>query len=208
MLPAPGFGHALINSDLQIQFPALPLVVGTVLPVGHGVTLLLLFLWLHNRQSVLHAQLVRGRPECFNRLLVAVVLFPGVTAHGVDHEVRMDVLSIRVGCNDNFKARHLLRQPQGNFMGHLRRNRIIWMEGLHHVIVHPSAGAFVLPFGIHKFLQGTLWNAVDAGHQRPSLVGDLRFFTAVVKDTLQTASGLGSLVFYKVYDCHATTASA
>ena len=42
VLTVTGKGHALVNADFQIQLPTLPLIVGAVLPVGHGVFLLLL----------------------------------------------------------------------------------------------------------------------------------------------------------------------
>lgn len=46
-----GQGHALVDVNFQIQFPALPFVVGAVLPVGHGT--LFLLLGLHDRETVL-----------------------------------------------------------------------------------------------------------------------------------------------------------
>ena len=36
--------HALVDVDFQIHLPAIALGIGTVLPVGHGLFLLLLFL--------------------------------------------------------------------------------------------------------------------------------------------------------------------
>ena len=44
MLTVTGQGHALVDVDFQIQLPAIALGIGTVLPVGHGSFLLLLFL--------------------------------------------------------------------------------------------------------------------------------------------------------------------
>lgn len=57
-----GQGHALVDVDLQIHLPALPLIVGAVLPVRHGVFFLLLVLGLHDRKPVLHTQRVRRCP--------------------------------------------------------------------------------------------------------------------------------------------------
>ncbi len=152
VLPVTGQGHALVDVDFQVHLPALPLIVGTVLPVGHGVFLLLLLLGLYNGQTVFQAQLVRRRPECREAFLVAVVLFPGIAAYGVDYKVRMNVFLVRMRGDHNFEAGDALRQLQGNLVGHLRGDRIIRVEGLHHVIVHPTMGAVILPLGIHELL--------------------------------------------------------
>lgn len=76
--------------------------------------------------------------------------------------MRVDVIPVRMGCHDDFKAGNLLRQLQGNLMGHLRGDWIVRVEGLHHVVVHPSPVAVELPFGVHELLEGALGNAVDA----------------------------------------------
>ena len=44
VLTITGQGHALVDVDFQIHLPAIALGIGTVLPVGHGSFLLLLFL--------------------------------------------------------------------------------------------------------------------------------------------------------------------
>ena len=170
MRPVPGQGHALVDVDFQIHLPALPLIIGAVLPGRHGVFLLLLPLGLHNRKTVLHAQPVRSLPECHERFHVAVVLLTGVAAYGIDDEVGMDVFPVRVCSHNDFVAGNLFRQLQGNLVSHLRGHRVVGTEGLHHVIVHPSAGAVVLALGVQELLEGSLWNAVDAGDQRPALI--------------------------------------
>ena len=105
-----GQGHAFINVDFQIHLPAIALGIGAVLSVGHGAFLfLLLLLGFHNRKAVLHAQLVRCFPKHFQGLPIAVVLETGVAAYGVDYEMGMDVIPVRMGCHHDFKAGDLLR---------------------------------------------------------------------------------------------------
>ena len=116
------------------------------------------------------------------------------------------MIPVRMGGNYNLKAGNLFRQLQCNLVSHLRGDRIAGMEGLHHVVVHPSAGAVVLFLGIQKLPQGNLGNTVDAGNQRPALMRNLCFFAAVVEDTTQTAYRLGAPVLYEVNDCHSVTA--
>ena len=153
MLTVTGQGHALVNVDFQIHLPAITLGIGAVFPVRHGSFLLLLFLLgFHNRKTVLHTQLVRCLPELFQRFSIAVVLETGIAAYGVDYEVRVDVIPIRVGCHYDFEAGDLRCQLQGNFMCHLRGDRIVGPEGLNHVVVQPTFGTVVQALGVHKFL--------------------------------------------------------
>lgn len=199
-------GHALVDVDFQIHFPALPLIVGAVLPVRHGVFLLLLLFGLHNRKAILQTEVIRSFPKQFQGFLVAVVLLPGVTANRVDYEMGMHMIPVRMGCDHNFKAGNLFRQLQGNLMRHLRGDRIVGMEGLHHVIVHSSAGAVVLLLSVHELPQGNRRNTVYTGNQRPALVIYLCCLAAVVENTTQTTYGLRAPVFYEVNDGHSITA--
>ena len=161
MFTVTGKSHALVNGDLQIHLPAITLGIGAVLPVGHGAFSLLLLLGFHNRQTIFHAQLIGCRPEPFEGLLVAVVLETGITTHGVDHEMRVDVIPVRVGRHYDFEAGDLLRQLQSDFVCLFRGDGIIGMEGLHHMVVHPTFGAVVQPLGIHELLKRALRHTVD-----------------------------------------------
>lgn len=120
--------------------------------------------------------------------------------------MRVDVIPIRVGGHYNLKAGKLLRQLQGNLMCHLRCDRVVGMEGLHHVIVHSSVGAMVLLLSVHELPQGNRRNTVYTGHQRPALVIYLCCLAAVFENITQTTYGLGAPVLYEVNDCHPVTA--
>ena len=161
MLPAPGLRHALVHGDLQVHLPAFALSIGAVLPVGHGA-LLPLLLGLHNRKTVLHTQLVRCLSQCHETFLIAVVLEAGFVTHRINHEMGVQMLSVRVRSNEDLVAGDLLRQLQGNLMCHLRGDRVIGTEGLHHVVVHSPVRASILPLGIHEFQQGSLRHTVDS----------------------------------------------
>ena len=112
------------------------------------------------------------------------------------------MLSVRMGSNEDLIAGDLLCQLQGNLMGHLRGDRIVRTEGLHHVVVHPSVRASVLPLSIHKFQQGSLGHTVDPRYQSSSLIRNLGRPAAVADDTVQTANGLGLSARRKFHDCH------
>ena len=203
MLPAPGLRHALVNGDLQVHLPAVALGIGTVLPVGHGAFLFLfLLLGFHNRKAVLHTQLIGCTAQCHEAFLVAVVLETGFVAHGVDYEMGVDMFPVRVGGNDDLIAGDLLCQLQSNLMCHLRGDRIVRTEGLHHVVVHPSIGASILPLGVHKFQQGSPGHTVNPRDQGATLVCNFGRPAAVGDDTVQTTNSLGLLAFRKFHDCH------
>ena len=203
MFPASGLCHALVHSDFQIHLPTLTLGIGAVLPVGHGAFFFLfLILGLYNRKTVLHTQLVGCFSQCHEAFLVAVILETGFVAYRVDHKMGVQMLPVRMGGNDDLIAGDLLCQLQCDLMRHLRGDGIIGTEGLHHVVVHSSVRASVLPLGIHKFQQGSLRYAVDPGDQGAALVRNFGGSAAVGDDTMQTTNGLGLLAFRKFHDCH------
>ena len=112
------------------------------------------------------------------------------------------MIPVGVGRYYDLEAGDLLCQLQGNLMGHLRGDRIVRTEGLHHVVVHPSVRASILPLGIHKFQQGSLGYTVDPRDQGTALVCNFGWPAAVGDDTVQTTNGLGLLAFRKLNDCH------
>ena len=85
-------------------------------------------------------------------------------ADGVDDEVGMDVLPVRVGGNEDLVALPLLRQLQGNPVRQLRRDGFLRMEGLDEVIVHPAAVFSVLQLGADELGAARRRLAVHAGH--------------------------------------------
>jgi len=62
----------------------------------------------------------------------------------------VDVIPVGVGCDYDFKAGDMLCQLQGNLMCHLWGDRIVWVEGLHHVVVHSSTGVVMESFRVHE----------------------------------------------------------
>ena len=131
-----------------------------------------------------------------------MVLEASFVAYRVDHEMGVQMLPVRMGGNEDFKAGDMLCQLQGNLMGHLRGDRIVRTEGLHHVVVHSSVRASVLPLGIHKFQHGSLGHTVNSRDQRASLIRNLGWPAAVGDGTVQATHGLGLSARRKFYDCH------
>ena len=61
------------------------------------------------------------------------------------------MLPVCMGSNEDLVTGDLFRQLQGNLMRLFRGDGIIGAEGLHHVVVHSSVRASMLPLGIHEF---------------------------------------------------------
>jgi hypothetical protein len=75
-------------------------------------------------------------------------------------------------------------------MSNLRCQLLTWVEGLDHMIVHPTIRILMKPLGIHKLLQCKLRNTVHTADQLSTLVIGFGFLTAVVDHTIQSTNGL------------------
>ena len=98
--------------------------------------------------------------------------------------MRVDVVTVCVGCHHNFEAIELLRQLQCNLMGGLGCQIFFWVEGLNQMIEHPTAGFVVEPFCIQELLVGTPGNTVDTGHKNPAVIFCLIPAAAVAECTV------------------------
>lgn len=104
--------------------------------------------------------------------------------------MRMDMRSVGVGGNQNFKAGNFLCQLQRNLMSNFRCEIFTGMEGLDHVIVHSAVSVFMEPLGVHELLQRKLRNTIHTADQGSALVSGFRFLTTVVDHTVQSTNGL------------------
>lgn len=102
----------------------------------------------------------------------------------------MDMQSICVRSNHNLMARNFFCQLQRNLMSFLRSQWFSRMEGLNHVIVHPTIRILMEPLGIHKLLQCKLRNTIDTADQLSTFILGFGFLTAVVDYTVQSTNGL------------------
>ena len=189
MVTAPCHGHRVLNGDSQLQFPALPFVRGAIFSGRHGRCFAVLR--LDHRQTVCCTNLVRYLPKLLKAFQIAVVLFPGINAHGVDNKVGVNMFPVRVGGYQDFKAGWLICHFQGNLMGCLGGEILFRFEGLNHMVEHSAIIFIVQPLGIHEFVIGSLCYAIHPRHQMPPLVGSFLFSAAVVNGSPQTAAGLG-----------------
>ena len=102
----------------------------------------------------------------------------------------MDMQSICVRGNHNFITGNFFCQLQCNLMGDLWCEILTGMEGLDHVIVHPTAGILMKSLGVHELLQRKLRNAIDTTDQGPAFVICFGIAAAVVDHTVQSANSL------------------
>ena len=119
-----------------------------------------------------------------------MILLSGFLVDRVDYEVRMNMQSIRVRSNHNLMTRNFFCQLQCNLMSDFWCQLLTWVEGLNHVIVHPTIRILMEPLGIHKLLQCKLRNTIHTADQLSALVLGFGFLTTVINHTVQSANGL------------------
>lgn len=117
-------------------------------------------------------------------------LSAGLEADGVDDEVGVDVLVVRVGGHEDLVALPLLRQLQCDPVRQLRRDGFLRMEGLDEVIVHPAAVFSVLQLGADELGAAGICLAVHTGHQMAVLIGGLFLLHHIPEHRAQAAAGL------------------
>ena len=200
MRPASCQGHAIVDGQLQRHFPAVSTVIGAVFPVVHPVFPFIFS--LDHRKAVLQTKFIRGIPQRLNGLGIAVILLPGLKTDRVDHKMGVNMVGIPMGSYHNFKTRDGRRQLHGDLVSGFRRDRFLRREGLHHVVVHSSAGLTVKALGVHELLQRNLGNAVDSGNQLASFVGGFCVPAAIGKDAMEALQVLGAGAVYDLYDGH------
>ena len=122
--------------------------------------------------------------------LFKVELPAGLEADGVDDEVGVDVLAVRVGGHDDLVVLPLLCQLQCDLVRQLRCDRFLRMEGLNKVIVHAAAVFSVLQLGADELGAAGVCLAVHAGHQMAILISGLFLFHHVLEHRAHAAAGL------------------
>ena len=154
-------GHCVLDGDDEAHLPALTLDSGTILPRGHSLHGI--FFWHHHGEPVLPAERIRRSPQARDEVSVRVKFFPGLTAHTVDHEVRMDMPRIHVRGHQNLVAVKLIGgKLQRNFVCSLRREMLLGRKRLHQMVEHLAVCFLVLQLRVHHLPVGILGHAVDS----------------------------------------------
>lgn len=196
--------HGIVDGNHQPQLPALAFVGRAVFSGGHPGGLFLLR--LDHGQTIFQAQSIGHIPQMLEGFHVAVVLFACVRADGIDDEVGMDMLPVGVGGHHHLEALELLCQFQGNLMGGLGCQLLLWVEGLDQLIELPSLRFFVEPLGVQELPEGSLRHTVHPCDQRPTLVCRFTFPAAVAESSPQPASSLGLCTADELNQRHRPTA--
>ena len=122
--------------------------------------------------------------------LFKVELPAGLEADGVDDEVGVDVLAVRVGGHDDLVVLPLLCQLQCNLVRQLRCDRFLRMEGLDEVIVHAAVVLSVLQLGADELGAAGVCLTVHAGHQMAALISGLFLLHHVLEHRTHATAGL------------------
>lgn len=110
------------------------------------------------------ADLVADHPHFFQCPGRKVELSSGVRLDGVDDEVGVQVIRIKVCCRQNFTARkELLRQFQCDLMGLCRGNLFLRRKRLDVLVEEGVMCLAVQILGSHEALVGEIRHAVDTG---------------------------------------------
>ena len=141
----------------------------------------------------------------FLELLLCDVEFPSsIEVDRVDEEVRMDMVAVCVGTDQNLIALIILGQLQRGQVCGDRIDRFVFREALHHVVEHDAVRFVVEPLRGHEICVDRFRLTVDTCDQ--SLTIELCFLIlhGVAHHSAHTAAGLSTLVVGKVDDCHSS----
>ena len=151
-----------------------------------------------------HTNFIAELPQLFQRIRALPELLPGFEAYRVDHKVRVGIVRIAVGANQNLMTRPRPRRKfHGEGVSLFRGDRIVGIEGLDVMIIISSVRLSIRPFRHHELRHGVRTVTVHAGDQsalRDGIIGFI-FSLAVVDHAAHGTDGL-ALAFEKSYRRH------
>ena len=158
------FLHGITDIVHQTELPAFSLLRRPVFSGGHFLAAALVF--RQDIETVRHADIITDQPQELERIGILPQLHPCFEVHRIDDEVTVDVVSIAVGGDENFRTGPCTGSEfQSDFMCLLGSDILCGFEGLHILIeidaIHFSMsclGCFELQNGIHPI-------AVDAANE-------------------------------------------
>ena len=193
--------HSRINGTHQPELPALALFRRPEFTGADCLCLRFLLVGLQRCQAHVTADAVGNMPQPFQSVRVLPQLFAVSEAHGVDHQVRMNMFRVAVGGNKNFKALIVLGQLQRRLVCLRRRDIFLWREALRVVVEENSFGFAVGILCCYEFRIGRFRTTVLPRDEFHAVADALFVLPDVVQYTLQRASALASAA-NKVYRRH------
>lgn len=154
---------------------------------------------------MLPADLVADHPHIFQSPGCKVQFPPGIRLDGVDDEVRVEMIRIKVRCHQDLAARKkLFRQFQCDSMRLCRSDLFLWREGLDILVEECVVRLAVQIFSGHETLVRQLRHTVDAGEVADSiLIQGLLILGHVAHDAFHRSGCLLGF-FDKATCCHGT----
>ena len=117
--------------------------------------------------------------------------------------MRVDVLPVCVGADQNFVSLIVLSQLQCRRVSGDRVDRFAFWEALHHVVEQDTIGFVVEPLGGHEVCVDRFGLAVDACDQPLTIKLGFLILHGVPHHGTHTPGGLSPLVVGEADDCHA-----
>ena len=138
-----------VNRADELELPAFALQRG---PVLAGLQVVFLR-WLDNRQPILHADFVRLPPQVMDAAPRHLQFFARFKAHGIDHQVRVDMFPVGVSSHKNLMpGEAFLRKSQPDLVGLVRRD-LSRREALYILVEEHPLGLAVLLLGRHELFE-------------------------------------------------------
>lgn len=126
--------HTVVDDVHELQLFALTTGRRVILTDGHSLRFLSSLLGLEHRKRKFHADPIVALPQFLELLLCNVQLPSRIEVDRVDEKVRVDVVTICVGADQNFIAFVVLSQLQSGRVSSDRIDRFVFWEALHHVV--------------------------------------------------------------------------
>ena len=126
--------HTVVDGIHELQLLALTTGRCVILTDGHSLRFLSSLLGLEHRKGKFHADPIIALPQFLELFLCDVEFSACIEVDRVDKEVRVDMVTVRVGADQDFIPLIVLSQLQCGCVSSDRIDRFVFGEALHHVV--------------------------------------------------------------------------
>ena len=188
-LTIPGAAHTLVDHTHQLELPAFTPVRRVVFRIGHLARLPLL-ISLEFRHSQFFTDLVVANAQRLNLLIRHMYFFTGFKIDAVDDAVRVDMLAVGVGADQNFATPEVSGESPRCLVCCARVDGSAFREALHHVIEHHAAVLVVQQLCTQEFVERRFRLATDPADELLTVPKRLAELGNIAHDTFHAAARL------------------
>ena len=202
LLAVSGMTHTVVDDIHELQLPALTAGSGMILAGGHGLCFLSRSPGFEHRKRKLHAHLIVTLTQFLKLLLCDVELSPCVEVDGVDEEVGMDMVAVRVGADQNLIPLIVFGQLQCGRVSGERINGFIFREALHHVVEHHASGLAIETLRCHEVGVDAFRLTVDPCDQSLTVPERFLVLHGVAHHGAHASAAMAPFVIRELDNCH------